>query len=214
MWGEVNALSIYTAPWELPSGLRVLDLGGHVGYFARWALEWWPVESLVSVEADPGNGEVLDRNHQALADPRWRLLHAAAMTYDGMVSFAGGRGAGSGIGDDGADRVPTVDALKLLGECDLAKIDIEGSEWPLLSDPRFADCAPPLLVLEYHPVAGVIDAAGQARMLLQAAGYELIEVHNEAPGVGTLWARRQRRHDQLSRANGRQPGQHRGEETG
>ena len=73
----------------------------------------------------------------------------------------------------------------------LAKIDIEGAEWEVLADPRFVACAPPLLVLEYHPVPGVVDAAAEARALLQAAGYELAEGATQAFGIGMLWARRQ-----------------------
>ena len=192
-WAEVNVDDVEQRSRELPSGLRVLDLGGHVGYFARYALERWPVCSLVSVEPDPGNWEVLQRNREAVADPHWQLVHAAATTYDGTVRFAGGRGAGSHIGDGGADLVPSIDALRLLGECDLAKLDIEGAEWAVLADPRFVACAPPLLVLEYHPVSGVVDAAGEARALLQAAGYELVEGATQAFGIGMLWARRQDR---------------------
>ena len=48
-------------------------------------------------------------------------------------------------------RVPAVDALALLEQADLAKIDIEGGEWAIVGDPRFADSAPPAVVLEYHP---------------------------------------------------------------
>jgi FkbM family methyltransferase len=192
-WAEVNIDDVYHAPWELPSGLRVLDLGGHVGYFARFALERWSVGSLVSVEPDPGNWEVLQRNREAVADLHWQLVHAAATTHDGTVRFAGGRGPGSHIEDGSADLVPSIDALRLLGECDLAKIDIEGAEWAVLADPRFVARAPPLLVLEYHPAPGVVDAAAEARALLQAAGYELVEGAIQAFGIGMLWARRQDR---------------------
>ena len=38
-----------------------------------------------------------------------------------------------------------------MAEADLVKIDIEGGEWPILTDPRFAQLPTPALVIEYHP---------------------------------------------------------------
>jgi FkbM family methyltransferase len=190
VWGEINARHNYEPPWPLPEKLRVLDLGGHGGFFGRWALENWPISSLLSVEADPGNADLLRRNRDAMADGRWRVMQAAAATHAGTARFAGGRGAGSGLDEDGEDEVQTIDVLPLLAEADLVKIDIEGGEWPILRDPRFAHDAPAMLVLEYHPTSDVEEPAAQARQLLEAAGYEVLAGDSEAPNVGFLWGRR------------------------
>ena len=37
-----------------------------------------------------------------------------------------------------------------LHDADLLKIDIEGGEWPLLTDARFGELKVPAIVLEYH----------------------------------------------------------------
>lgn len=191
IWGEVNVRGVYESPWAIPDGARVLDLGGHTGYFARWALERWPVSEVVSVEPDAANADVLARNLAAVGDDRWRLVRAAAATEDGRASFAGGRGAASGLATGGEDEVRTVDALPLLAACDLAKIDIEGGEWGLLADPRFCDHAPAMMVLEYHSTDGVDEPAARARRALTACGYEVRDGHGEElPGVGVLWARK------------------------
>ena len=191
VWGEVNVRGVYEPPWPIPSRSRVLDLGGHAGYFARWALTNWPVARMVSVEPDDANANLLERNAQTLADPRWSLVLAAASSSSGTAAFAGGRGCGSGLRDGGEDTVQTVDGLELLADCEFAKIDIEGAEWLLLNDERFSDSGPPMLVLEYHPCDGVIDPASKARQRLESYGYEVRDGHpEEVPGVGVLWARR------------------------
>ena len=79
----------------------------------------------------------------------WRVIEAAAATANGRVGFAAGRYAESRIDPDGSD-VAAIDAFDLLADCDLAKIDIEGGEWPLLADERLAglECA---VILEWHP---------------------------------------------------------------
>lgn len=57
---------------------------------------------------------------------------------------------------------------------DLVKIDIEGGEWELLDDDRFADLRVAVVVLEYHPTYGPHDDAYRAvRSALDRAGYEL-----------------------------------------
>jgi FkbM family methyltransferase len=191
VWGEVNIRGLYEPPWPISPDCRVLDLGGHGGYFALWALVNWPISSLVSVEPDPANADLLARNAEAAADPRWSLVHAAAHTAAGTAAFAGGRGSGSSLRDEGDELVETIDALPLLAECDFAKIDIEGAEWTLLADERFDRSGPPMLVLEYHPRAGMADPAGEARRRLESFGYDVRAPHpEEVPGVGVLWARR------------------------
>jgi FkbM family methyltransferase len=191
VWGEVNVRGVYASPWPIPDGVRVLDLGGHAGYFARWALSSWPLSEILSVEPDEANAELLALNAAALADGRWRYVRAAAATAAGSASFAGGRGSGSKLGSGGEDTVETIDALPLLGGCDFAKIDIEGGEWALLDDARFRDCCPPMLVVEYHASDEITDAATEARRRLEDCGYVVSDGHGEElPGVGVLWARK------------------------
>lgn len=193
VWGEINVSGVYQPPWPVVTGSRVLDLGGHAGYFARWALTNWSVGSLISVEPDAANAELLARNADELADRRWSLVRAAVSTSVGSAAFAGGRGSGSGLSQRGEDVVQTVDGLELLAASDVAKIDIEGAEWSLLEDPRFAASGPPLLVLEYHPATGVTNPFDEARGWLQRHGYEVrAGPPASVPGVGILWARRPR----------------------
>jgi FkbM family methyltransferase len=190
VYGEIYVRDAYSPPWPLPGGLHVLDLGAHVGYFARWALEQWDVGSVTSLEPDADNYEVLLRNRAALGDVPWTLMFGAAGCAEGSASFAGGRGCGSGLAMEGEDVVRTVDALELIGGCDLAKLDIEGGEWPLLRDARFASLAPRYVVVEYHPAEGVDEPYAEARRLLEGAGYDVVDGHRETESVGVLWGHR------------------------
>jgi hypothetical protein len=82
------------------------------------------------------------------------------------------------------------DAFPLIADADLVKIDIEGGEWPILADARFASMRARAVVLEYHIDGSPSgDPAGSAAAALTAAGFVVGEpVPATAPGYGTLWA--------------------------
>lgn len=192
---EVFSRGLYRVPPEvravLPSHPRLLDLGGHVGLFGAWALADLTPARLISVEADPANATLL---HQAAAaTPRWQVIGTIAAAEDTELPFATGGFAESQITADAPLR-PARDVLPLMAEADLVKIDIEGGEWPILTDPRFAQLPTAALVIEYHP-AGCPGPDPQAfsHELLGAAGYRTQEIDNVPLGAGMLWAWRQPR---------------------
>jgi hypothetical protein len=131
---------------------------------------------------------------------RCTVIGAAAGVRSGSVWFEAGLGGRSRVADGpgaGAIAVPVADVMALIATADLVKIDIEGSEWPLLADERLGEGGPDAVVLEYHPngcPAG--DPGVAARQLLEAAGYRLVPpprpfYADEFPsGQGMLWAAR------------------------
>jgi hypothetical protein len=73
-----------------------------------------------------------------------------------------------------------------LAESDLAKIDIEGSEWEILSDPRFGTV--PAVIVEYHPaLCPGPDPRAEAMRLLEGAGYATEPVFHYETGIGAVW---------------------------
>ena len=181
---------------------QVLDLGGNIGLFGVYALARWPFATVTSVEPDPANlpllGRCVDVNRAAA---RWNVIAACAGTQPGVVPFSGGRFADSAValeGDDVTGDVVAVDALELLRHADFAKIDIEGAEWNLLLDERFAASAPDVLVMEWHQRGCPMpDGYQAASNILREAGYA---VAGEPPPVGehygTIWAwKPSRRHE-------------------
>ncbi len=173
---------------------NVLDLGGNVGLFAVYALARWPEATVTSVEPDPDNLPLLGRCVEVNeATARWQIIPACAASQPGVVAFAGNRFADSSIALDGEDvtaRVDAIDALELLRDADFAKIDIEGGEWDLLLDERFADVAPEVLVMEWHQRGCPMPDAYQAALdTLRRAGYD-VEAEPPPAGddYGTIWA--------------------------
>jgi FkbM family methyltransferase len=167
-----------------------------VGYFGVFAAARWPLAQIRAYEADPQNIEVLERTIAANGlRARWQAVAAAAGAHDGTAALAAGRAMGSYVLEPGADpsvaaiEVPVEDVMSELGGADLVKIDIEGSEWELLSDPRFTASPPRALVLEYHPrLCPGPDPRAKVQELLAAASLSTASIWHSEDGHGMLWA--------------------------
>jgi FkbM family methyltransferase len=186
---------LYDEPASVASQLmaiarpRFVDLGAHIGLFGAHILSRYPNGSLTSIEADPDNAALLRRT-AAASGRSWRVIEAAATTTNGRVGFAAGRFAESRIDPTGTE-VVALDVFDLLADCDLAKVDIEGGEWSLLADPRFAGlrCA---VVLEWHPHdCPSRDPEAAAKRGLESAGFSVASVSGAPPGVGMIWGWRE-----------------------
>lgn len=224
MWGleELFRFRVYDPPDEVVRALaaverplRILDLGGNVGFFGLFVREQFADARLVSFEPDPGNASVLRDSIRANGlEESWQLIEACAAPADGSVSFessfhlsrAGGDAdaalarkqsqiaaflpflAGTPLVRSQTLQVAARDVFPYLRNADLVKIDIEGGEWPILADPRFAQLDAAALVMEYHPsYRSEGDAAEAVRRALEAAGYT---VGRHVPGddAAVLWA--------------------------
>jgi FkbM family methyltransferase len=168
---------------------RIVDLGANIGLFGLLVTAGHPSAHLTAVEPDPANAEVL-RRAEALNMLDWKIVEAVAAAHSGTVPFASGRFSLSRVEDRrGLPHVEAVDAFAYLADADLAKIDIEGSEWELLASPRLAQEGPRALVLEYHPhLAPGGDPGRSAVRLLEEAGYQTGAVRPTAAGHGIVWA--------------------------
>ena len=183
--------------------LRVLDLGGNIGCFGLMVLGRYPGARVVAFEPDPANLAVLkqciERNDYAV---RWTVVEACAGPADGETPFVGGQGAlsrmplpGDGTGDAPTITVPVVDVFPYLEGVDLLKIDIEGGEWAILYDERFAAHAPPAVLMEWHSYDCPEDNPRRAAAhRLGSLGFEVL--HEKPPavpdtepyyGAGALW---------------------------
>jgi FkbM family methyltransferase len=132
--------------------LRILDLGANVGLFGLFALQRWLASALESFEPDPENYALLERT--AAPHPRWRTHECAVSNDAEPIQFATGQyaeGRAAGEQDD-AITVPCADLFALTDaqRLDLVKMDIEGGEWPILTDARLARLPARVLVMEWH----------------------------------------------------------------
>jgi FkbM family methyltransferase len=187
----------YEPPKELAhlltNGMSVLDLGGNVGLFGAFVLYRFPGSRLTSVEPDPHNLPVIKRCIRD-NEGHWTLLPVCASTHRHQVSLDGGRYADSRITVEScahAVEVSAIDVFPLINDCAFVKMDIEGSEWPILLDPRFGRVTPSVFVLEWHQ-DGCPDEDGcnAALAAFHGAGYRTI---GEATGYphGVIWAWRE-----------------------
>ena len=189
---------LYDPPEPVDRELRALgrppvivDLGAHIGLFGAWFLSLYPDAELTGFEPDPGNFRLL-ANTAAHSRRNWTVIERAAWTEDATLRFAASADAESRVDLEGDTTVRAVDIFPYLNDADLVKMDIEGSEWRLLADPRFPGILARAIILEWHP-AGCRsrDPAAEAERVLDAAGFTILTVEDAPPRVGMLWGWRQ-----------------------
>lgn len=177
---------------------RILDLGANIGLYTLSALARDPQATVIAVEPDPDNLKLLHRNiiQNNLAESV-QVVPAAAGTGAGRMRFAAGKRELSHLvydesqdAYDGID-VEIVDVFDLARGCDLLKMDIEGGEWPILRDRRFASLEAKLIILEWHqPNSNVDSPKLEAERLLREAGYEVVHHGRDVSWAGEIWAYR------------------------
>lgn len=186
---EIFAAGTYAPPngLSLAGPITVTDLGGNIGLFGAYARQQWNVARMVSVEPDPDNLRLL----RATATGNWEVIPAAASTAEGTMRFRAGRLSESREAQAGEEFV-TVQRIDVfdLPACDLMKIDIEGGEWPILTDSRLGGLPARAVVMEWHALGCPDgDPSRFAERLLDAAGFGNVA---HRPGRwasnGTLWA--------------------------
>ncbi len=173
---------------------RIVDLGANIGLFGVRALSRWPAATLTAYEPDPENVKLLERCIALNgAQDRWRFIAAFAATRSGEVRFRPGMESYSRQArpderdEDGIITVPMLDAFDDLSQAHLLKMDIEGAEWEILSDPRLRASELRAIVLEYHDLPNA-DPHEEAERLLCGAGFTVQRVHrDEQLGLGMLW---------------------------
>ena len=194
MWilDEIYVQRVYEPPSEVLERVaelgrtpRILDLGGHAGLFALFALGRFPGASVTSLEPNPENAAVLDAARRAGGvNGRWELVRAAAGTAEGTATISGPSFLSTLGSNGGGTRVQVRDAFDLLGDADVAKIDIEGGEWPILEDERLARVGVRAVVFELH---GDDEARARAQERLRAAGFETGPLFDERPDTACVW---------------------------
>lgn len=158
----------------------VLDLGANIGLFTLWVLEHYPACTIVAVEPDQDNVTLLKRNLElnGLQGDVEVLVAAAGVNVD-IARLEAGRAQLSRLSLPGEPRentveVPVIDVLPLMASSDMVKIDIEGSEWAILQDPRLIETATRVILLEWHKRGSDSNQPKEfAEQLLRQAGFEV-----------------------------------------
>jgi FkbM family methyltransferase len=198
-FNELFLLELYKPPPPVAAMLArvrepvVLDLGANIGLFGLDAQQRYPGAHITAYEPDAVSArihrEVIARND---AHASWRLVEACAGPRAGSVTFLPGQETESRIIDTPTPEsvtLPMVDVLPAFADADLVKLDIEGGEWALLADRRFASAR--AVVLEYHPPGcPEPDTHSAARRLLEGHGLKVLPLFEHPGGVGMAWGYR------------------------
>ncbi|MGO9761413.1 MAG: FkbM family methyltransferase [Solirubrobacteraceae bacterium] len=189
------AYGYYNLPDEVDARLRslarpvnVLDLGANIGFFETFTRDRLPIGRVVCFEPDPYNREVLQQVRD-VNGADWEIIPACASNRDGSAQFNTGRKNLSRIGDGGDVSIATVDVFPHIAAADLVKMNIEGSEWEILRDPRLASTSASWIV-EYHRIANPEpDIHGLIVRLFESAGYTVrLASKSDTDNNGLLWA--------------------------
>jgi FkbM family methyltransferase len=171
--------------------LRVVDLGANVGLFGAWLLGRFPNAQILAVEADPETAAVHRLTIEANGlGHRWQLMEAFAGTHAGTARFVPGLFGLSHAADaDDGIEVPVIDVMPHLLNADFVKIDIEGAEWPLVSDSRFPELSAAVVAFEYHARGCPTDTPrAAANEALRTAGYSVVpDRQDPLDDAGVLW---------------------------
>jgi len=216
---EVINRGVYAPPPQVQRAIqlsavapRIVDLGAHVGAATLMLLERFPTAHVLAVEPNPQSAALLRATFECNAlGGQCELRQAAAGVQPGTAVIEGFSLLSHLVRTDtreavdelpqlrkfqsrggSATTVEVIDVLPLLDGADLVKMDIEGAEWAILQDPRFAQLGISSLVLEYHPQdAPGEDTTAAVRGILERAGFTVGEPFERHGQVGLVWAWRE-----------------------
>lgn len=180
-------------PHQLTGGL-VVDVGANIGMFSLLCLATNAEETVLSIEPDPNNRELLVNNlsNNDLKD-RAVIIHEAVGYGEGFCTLKSGGGA-AWVDDWTQGEIPTrslpdiLESTKYEGEIDILKMDCEGSEYPIMEKVFQTDLMQRVrwFVMEWHPTT--------PRQLGNMLGHLAITHSFDIIGVpnvgGMLWAHR------------------------
>jgi FkbM family methyltransferase len=166
--------------------LSVVDLGANIGFFQVHARSQMPIGQAICFEPEPSNAGVLEHVRD-LNVGGWQIIRACASNTEGTVRFRTGGHNFSRIESDGDLEVPALDVFPIVADADLVKMNIEGSEWEILEDPRLAESSA-VWIVEYHRMRNPDpDIVSLVRRQFERAGFET-HLAMSVEDNGLLWA--------------------------
>jgi FkbM family methyltransferase len=192
---EVFLLQNYRCPRPLaPEEIRtIVDVGANVGYTCLYWRRTFPGARVLAFEPHPAHADQIARHLalNGLTADAVEVCRAAAAAHSGAAYLVSAESASRVVGRRRDDAIPieAVDFFQRVGPgaIDLLKIDIEGGEYLLLADDRFAALSVRNLVLEWHRTPERPDGKEWCRARLEALGYQVRE-GDDYGDAGIVWA--------------------------
>jgi FkbM family methyltransferase len=192
---ELFREDVYRVPVErVGDDVRcVVDLGANAGYAIAYFAWHLPRAHFIAFEPNPTLVRALYRNIQINGlESRVTVHPAAASVTDGELDLTDAEAESSLLVRPG---VPTVkvraeDFFSAIGttRVDLLKMDVEGAEYPLMSDPRFAALSPRAIVMEWHSTDDHPDGRRWCTERLEQLGYRVDPYKDLSERTGMIFA--------------------------
>ncbi|GAH33711.1 unnamed protein product [marine sediment metagenome] len=137
MFSRLRSSIAYRAKWEIKKPVHsVLDIGANIGLFAMAARHHFPAATIHCYEPNLALERHLAEHCSAIG-ARYHMEAVGSKTA--MVSLRIGNGSLHSVTKKQAHgRTPQIafaDAVTKLGVVDVLKLDCEGAEWDIFSDP-------------------------------------------------------------------------------
>jgi len=184
----------YESPIPVENVQRIVDLGANVGYSCLYWCHRYPQSQVTAFEPHPRHLKAIEENlalNKVL--DRVNVIGAAAGSNE-RTSYLTDARASSAVTDKPADfEIRVVDIFRepaMQGRIDILKMDIEGAEYEILSDPRFQQLDIRVLVLEWHNTPEYPDGLTWCLENLRGRGYQTRLGAEDPPLAGLVWAYR------------------------
>jgi FkbM family methyltransferase len=169
----------------------VLDVGANVGFFALAARRRFPDAKIHCYEPNQELEQSLSAHCAAVGA---EYFIAAVGASEGRISLARQGNSLHSVSREtpggGTKQVAFADAVEQLGTVDLLKLDCEGAEWDIFSDPRPWSKVRHV-TMEYHLWAKPALSVEGVRRQLNGLGFSEIAVSPDPNGDwGFAWARK------------------------
>lgn len=156
---------------------RIIDGGGHIGLFTLFTKQRYPGAQITVFEPDYESFKLLNLNINMNGVEGVDVVHAGLHNCKDKVSFGSDNSDGTSI--FAKDKTTVVDVVKLSdyidSEIDFLKLNIEGSEFDVISEVESKLNFINELVIEYHgfkeagqnlhEILGILDRAGFRYMI-------------------------------------------------
>ena len=192
---EIFTADVYDCPREIDarSIRHIVDVGANVGFSCLNWLRTYPDAHITAFEPHPAHVRQIRRHLQVNGlEEQVTLIAAAAGRVSGemFLTDAGPESQLHTAAQPDALQVPVVDWFETIGSeaIDLLKLDIEGGEYTLLADARFAALRCRVAVLEWHRSPEISDGAAWCAERFERLGYRVLPGKLVTERAGLLWA--------------------------
>lgn len=141
---EENVYQIHEGDFA-PNGVFI-DLGANIGVVGTYVSKMRPDVKILAYEPEANNLELLRKNI-LLNNAPMLVVKKAVSNFNGEAYMTNDEGGSELVYDEGekVEVITLADVLKDIDRCDVMKVDVESSEYPIFTDASVED----LLKIKY-----------------------------------------------------------------